>query len=188
MLQAISRAERLNMLPEDYKLRKQFLLKDCKEELQTILSVMKNNPYSSDLLEYSKSIQNEINDLGYFCIMPRPDSPNAVECYNRTLKFLKNITEEDCDMLAIDQYANIDIYDLLGETICLHHNKVRDLLLQFFPNTQEVNEELEKYKKYLEVFKKASKTSMTGDEAEILNKYFLKYQTRIIELRQRINL
>ena len=91
-------------------------------------------------------------------------------------------------MLAVDQYANIDVYDLLGKAVCLHHNKVRDLLLQFFSNTKEVNEELEKYKKYLEVSKKASKTSMTGDEAEILNKYFLKYQTKIIELRQRTTL
>ena len=188
MIQAISRAERLNMLPEDYKLRKQFLLKDCKEELRTLLSVMKNNQYSSDLLEYSKNIQNEINDLGYFCILPRPDSPNAMSVYERTLKFLKNITEEDCDMLAVDQYANIDVYDLLGEAVCLRHNKIRDLLLQFFPDTKEVEEELEKYKKYLEVFKKASVTSMTTDEADTLSKYFLKYQTKIIELRQRINL
>ena len=64
MIQAISRAERLNMLPEDYLLRKQFLLKDVKEELSLVISLVRNNPYSSDLKEYVKMIQNEINELG----------------------------------------------------------------------------------------------------------------------------
>ena len=116
MLQAISRAERLNMLPEDYFLRKQFLLKDVKEELSLIISLVRNNPYSSDLKEYVKGIQNEINDLGYFCILPRPESVNAIECYERTLKFLNTISEKDCISLSEDQYANIEITELKQRT------------------------------------------------------------------------
>lgn len=106
MLQAISRAERLNMLPQDYILRKQLILKDSKDELSLVISLLRNNPYSSDLLEYVKAVQNQINDLGYFCILPRPDSPNAEQCYERTLNFLNTISEKDCISLSADQYAN----------------------------------------------------------------------------------
>ena len=188
MLQAISRAERLNMLPEDYFLRKQFLLNDSKQELSLVISLIENNPYSSDLLEYVKMVQNQINELGYFCILPNPESPNANQCYQRTLVHMKFLTEKDCKNLANDQYHNIDIYDLLGEAICYHHNKVRDLLLQFLPNVEEVNKEFAKYEKYLAIFKKAQITSMTADEAEILNKYFIKYRSKIMELKERVTL
>ena len=188
MLQAISRAERLNMLPEDYCLRKQFLLKDIKEELSLIISLVRNNPYSSDLKEYVKMIQNEINELGFFCILPNPDSVNANQCYQQTLVHMKFLTEKDCKNIANDQYHDIDIYDLLGEAICLHHNKVRDLLLQFLPNEEEVNKEFAKYEKYLAIFKKAQLTSMTTDEAKILNKYFVKYKSKIMELKERVTL
>ena len=188
MIQGISRAERLNMLPEDYVLRKQFLLNDSKQELSLVISLIENNPYSSDLLEYVKMVQNQINELGYFGILPNPESPNANQCYQRTLVFLQTLTEKDCKNLANDQYHNIDIYDLLGEAICYHHNKVRDLLLQFLPNVEEVNKEFAKYEKYLAIFKKAQLTSMTTDEAEILNKYFIKYKNKIIELKERTTL
>ena len=109
MIQVISRAERLNMIPEDYFLRKQFLLKDVKEELSLVISLLRNNPYSSDLLEYVKCIQGEINELGYFCILPNPESPNANQCYQRTLVFLQTLTERDCKNLSLDQYNNIDV-------------------------------------------------------------------------------
>ena len=188
MLQAISRPERLNMLPQDYILRKQFLLRDIKEELSLVISLMRNNPYSSDLKEYVKCIQGEINELGFFCILPNPDSVNAERVYQQTLVHMQFLTDRDCRSLAADQYTNIDIYDLLGEAVCLHHNKVRDLLLQFFPNTKEVNEEFAKYEKYLAIFKKAQLTSLTGEETEILNKYFIKYKNKIIELKERTTL
>ena len=109
MLQAISRAERFAMLPKDYVLRKQFLLNDSKQELSLVISLMENNPYSSDLLEYVKAIQMEINELGYFCILPNPSSPNANQCYQRTLVFLQTLTERDCKNLSLDQYNNIDV-------------------------------------------------------------------------------
>ena len=188
MIQEISRAERLNMLPQDYILRKQFLLRDIKEELSLVISLLRNNPYSSDLKEYVKAIQNEINELGYFCILPRPESVNAIECYERTLKFLNTISEKDCISLAADQYNNIDIYDLLGEAICAHHNKVQDLLIQFLPKQELIDEEIAKYNKYLAVFEKAQLTSLTNDETEILNKYFVKYTHKITELKQRTTL
>ena len=188
MLQNISRAERLNMIPEDYKLRKQFLLKDCKEELQTILSVMKNNPYSSDLLEYSKSIQNEINDLGYFCIMPRPESVNAKECYERTLSFLNTISEKDCISLSADQYANIDVFDTLEKLMCKHINICNDLLIQFLPNKEKVDTEVREYNKIKNILSKAIVTSLTDDKTEVLSEYFIKYTHKITELKQRIAL
>ena len=188
MIQGISRPERFNMLPEDYFLRKQFILKDSKDELSLVISLLRNNQYSSDLLEYVKAVQNQINDLGHFCILPRPESVNAKECYERTLSFLNTISEKDCKSLAADQYNNIDIFDLLGEAICFHHNKVRDLLIQFLPDTEKVNTELAKYEKYLAIFKKAQLTSLTGEETEILNKYFIKYKNKITELKQRIAL
>ena len=105
MIQAISRAERLNMLPEDYCLRKQFLLRDIKEELSLIISLLRNNPYSSDLKEYVKAIQNEINELGYFCILPNPDSINAENVYQRTLIHMQFLTERDCKSLAAERRA-----------------------------------------------------------------------------------
>ena len=188
MLQNISRDERLNMLPEDYFLRKQFLLRDIKEELSLVISLMRNNPYSSDLKEYVKCIQGEINELGFFCILPNPDSVNAERVYQQTLVRMQFLTDRDCKSLAADQYTNIDIYDWLGEAICYHHNKTRDLLIQFMPNIEKVKEEIAKYEKYLAIFKKAKLTSMTTDEAEILNKYFIKYTTKITELKQRIAL
>ena len=188
MLQAISRAERLNMLPEDYCLRKQFLLKDIKEEMSLVISLVRNNPYSSDLKEYVKMIQNEINELGFSCILPNPDSVNANQCYQQTLVHMKFLTEKDYKNLANDQYHNIDIYDLLGEAICFHHNQVRDLLIQFLPDTEKVNTELAKYEKYLAIFKKAQLTSLTGEETEILNKYFVKYKSKIMELKERVTL
>ena len=188
MIQEISRAERLNMLPEDYFLRKQFLLNDSKQELSLVISLIENNPYSSDLLEYVKMVQNQINELGHFCILPNPESPNAKECYERTLNFLNTISEKDCISLSADQYNNIDIYDLLGEAICYHHNKTQDLLLQFMPNIEKIKEEIAKYEKYLAIFKKARLTSMTTDEAEVLNKYSIKYKNKIIELKERTTL
>ena len=188
MLQVLSRPERLNMLPEDYFLRKQLLLKDIKEELSLIISLVRNNPYSSDLKEYVKMIQNEINELGYFCILPNPDSINAENVYQRTLIHMQFLTERDCKSLAADQYNNIDIFDLLGEAICFHHNKVRDLLIQLLPDTEKVNTELAKYEKYLAVFKKAQITSLTNEETEILNKYFVRYKKKIIELKERVAL
>lgn len=188
MIQAISRAERLNMLPEDYCLRKQFLLRDIKEELSLIISLLRNNPYSSDLKEYVKAIQNEINELGYFCILPNPDSINAENVYQRTLIHMQFLAERDCKSLAADQYNNIDIYDLLGEAICAHHNKVQDLLIQFMPKQELIDEEIAKYNKYLAVFKKAQLTSLTNDETEILNKYFVKYKSKIMELKKRVTL
>ena len=188
MIQAISRAERLNMLPEDYCLRKQLILKDSKDELSLVISLLRNNPYSSDLLEYVKAVQNQINDLGYFCILPRPESVNAIECYERTLSFLNTISEKDCISLAADQYKIYDIYSLLGEAICAHHNKVQDLLIQFMPKQELIDEEIAKYNKYLAVFKKAQLTSLTNDETEILNKYFVKYAKKITELKQRTTL
>ena len=188
MLQAISRVERLNMLSEDYFLRKQFLLRDIKEELSLVISLIRNNPYSSDLKEYVKCIQGEINELGFFCILPNPDSVNTERVYQQTLVHMQFLTDRDCRSLAADQYTNIDIYDLLGEAICYHHNKVRDLLLQFLPNVEEVNKEFAKYEKYLAIFKKAQITSLTNDETEILNKYFVKYKTKIMELKERVTL
>jgi hypothetical protein len=184
MIQAISKAERLNMLPEDYFLRKQFLLKDIKEELSLVISLVRNNPYSSDLKEYVKMIQGEINELGFFCILPNPDSVNAERVYQQTLVHMQFLTDRDCRSLAADQYTNID----LGKAICLHYNKVRDLLLQFLPNEEEVNKEFAKYEKYLAIFKKARLTSMTTDEAEILNRYFVKYKSKIMELKERVTL
>ena len=109
MIQNISKAERFDMLPQDYILRKQFLLKDIKEEMSLVISLMRNNPYSSDLKEYVKMIQNEINELGFFCILPNPSSPNANQCYQRTLVFLQTLTERDCKNLSLDQYNNIDV-------------------------------------------------------------------------------
>ena len=188
MLQAISSQERLKMLPEDYFLRKQFLLKDIKEELSLVISLLRNNPYSSDLKEYVKMIQGEINELGFFCILPNPDSVNAENIYQRTLIHMKFLTEKDCRNLAMDQYNEIDIYDLLGEAICYHHNKTRDLLTQFMPNIEKAKEEFAEYEKYLAVFKKTQITSMTTNEAEILNKYFIKYKNKIIELKERTTL
>ena len=187
MLQTISSQERLNMLPQDYILRKQLTLKDSKDELSLVISLLRNNPYSSDLLEYVKAIQNQINDLGYFCILPRPNSVNAENIYQRTLIHLQSLTERDCEKLATDQYNEFDIYVLLDEAICYHHNKTVDLLIQFAPNIEKAKEELAKYEKYLAIFKKAQLT-MTADEAEILNKYFIKYTHRITELKQRIAL
>ena len=72
--------------------------------------------------------------------------------------------------------------------MCFHHNKVRDLLIQFLPDTEKVNTELAKYEKYLAIFKKAQLTSLTGEETEILNKYFIKYKNKIIELKERTTL
>ena len=186
MLQAISRAERLNMLPEDYCLRKQFLLKDIKEELSLVISLLRNNPYSSDLKEYVKMIQNEINELGYFCILPNPDSINAIECYERTLNFLNTISERDCISLSADQYANID--DTLRELMCKHINICSDLLIQFLPNKEKVETEVKEYKKIKNILSKAIVTSLTGDDTEVLSSYFIKYTHKITELKQRIAL
>ena len=188
MLQKISSHERLNMLPEDYFLRKQFLLRDIKEEISLVISLLRNNPYSSDLKEYVKEVQNEINELGLFCILPNPGSVDAENVYQRTLIHMKSLTERDCRNLAMDQYANIDIFSLLGEAICYHHNKVQDLLIQFMPKQELANEEIAKYNKYLAAFEKAQLTSLTGDEAEILNNYFVKYTHKIMELKERVAL
>lgn len=188
MLQAISRAERLNMLPEDYCLRKQFLLKDIKEEISLVISLMRNNPYSSDLLEYVKAIQMEINELGYFCILPNPSSPNAKECYERTLNFLNTISEKDCISLSADQYNNIDVFDTLGELMCKHINICNDLLIQFLPNKEKVDTEVRKYNKIKIILSKAIITSLTGDDTEVLSRYFIKYTHKITELKQRIAL
>ena len=188
MIQAISRAERLNMLPEDYVLRKQFLLNDSKQEISLVISLMRNNPYSSDLLEYVKAIQMEINELGYFCILPNPSSPNAKECYERTLSFLQSLTEDDCKNLSKDQYYNIDVFDTLGELVCKHINKVNDLLFQFIPEKEKIETEFKKYRKLILTFNKARITSLTSEDEEILNKYFIKYTNKITELKQRIAL
>ena len=188
MLQAISRAERLNMLPEDYCLRKQFLLKDIKEEISLVISLMRNNPYSSDLKEYVKAIQMEINELGYFCILPNPSSPNAKECYERTLNFLNTISEKDCISLSADQYNNIDVFDTLGELMCKHINICNDLLIQFLPNKEKVDTEVRKYNKIKIILSKAIITSLTGDDTEVLSRYFIKYTHKITELKQRIAL
>ena len=188
MIQGISKSERFAMLPEDYILRKQLILKDSKDELSLIISLLRNNPYSSDLLEYVKCIQNQINELGYFCILPNPGSPNANQCYQRTLKFLQTITNENCNSLAMDQYHNLDMFDTLGELVCKHINKVNDLLIQFLPKREEINEEIRKYKKLVIIFNKARITSITNSDEEILNKYFLKYKTRINELSQRCDI
>ena len=188
MLQAISRAERLNMLPEDYCLRKQFLLNDSKQELSLVISLLRNNQYSSDLLEYVKAVQNQINDLGHFCILPRPESVNAKECYERTLSFLNTISEKDCISLSADQYANIDVFDTLGKLMCKHINICNDLLIQFLPNKEKVETEIRKYNKIKVILSKASVTSLTGDDTEILSRYFIKYTHKITELKQRTTL
>ena len=185
MIQGISRAERLNMLPQDYILRKQLILKDSKDELSLVISLLRNNPYSSDLLEYVKTIQNQINDLGYFCILPRPSSVNAIECYERTLSFLQSLTEMTCRGLALDQYYNIDVFDTLGELVCKHINKVNDLLIQFIPEKEKIETELKEYRKLILIFNKARITSLTSEDEEILSRYFLKYKTKINDLSQR---
>ena len=56
------------------------------------------------------------------------------------------------------------------------------------PNIEKIKEEIAKYEKYLAIFKKARLTSMTTDEAEVLNKYFIKYKNKIIELKERTTL
>ena len=185
MIQSISKAERFAMLPQDYILRKQFLLKDSKEEISLVISLLRNNPYSSDLLEYVKCIQAEINELGYFCILPNPSSPNAKSVYERTLNFLNTISEKDCVSLSADQYANIDMFDTLGELVCKHINACNDLLIQFIPEKEKIKTEFRKYRKLIKIFNKARITSLTGDDEEILSKYFLKYKTRINDLSQR---
>ena len=188
MIQAISRAERLNMIPEDYCLRKQFLLKDIKEEISLVISLMRNNPYSSDLLEYVKAIQMEINELGYFCILPNPSSPNATECYERTLSFLNTISEKDCISLSADQYANIDVFYTLKELMCKNINTCNNLLIQFLPNKEKVETEIRRYNRIKIILSKAIITSLTGDDTEVLSKYFIKYTHKITELKQRIAL
>ena len=185
MIQGISKAERFAMLPEDYVLRKQFLLNDSKQELSLVISLMRNNPYSSDLKEYVKMIQNEINELGYFCILPNPSSPNAKECYERTLSFLQSLTEDDCKNLSKDQYNGIDVFDTLGELVCKHINKVNDLLIQFIPEKEKIETEFRKYRKLILIFNKARITSLTSEDEEILLRYFLKYKTKINDLSQR---
>ena len=185
MIQEISKAERFAMLPEDYLLRKQLLLNDSKQELSLVISLMRNNPYSSDLLEYVKMIQSEINELGYFCILPNPNSVNAKECYERTLNFLNTISEMTCRELSLDQYHNIDVFDTLGELVCKHINKVNDLLIQFIPEKEKIETELRKYRKLILIFNKARITSLTSEDEEILLRYFLKYKTKINDLSQR---
>jgi hypothetical protein len=185
MIQEISSPERLNMLPEDYFLRKQFLLKDIKEELSLVISLIENNPYSSDLKEYVKCIQGEINELGYFCILPNPESPNAYQCYQRTLVFLQTLTERDCRNLSLDQYNNIDVFDTLGELVCKHINICNDLLIQFLPNKEKVETEVREHRKLIKIFNKARITSLTSEDEEILSRYFLKYKTKINDLSQR---
>ena len=188
MIHSISKVERFTMLPEDYVLRKQLLLKDSKQELSLVISLLRNNPYSSDLLEYVKCIQQQINDLGYFCILHNPGSVNAKQCYERTLLFLQSLTEEDCKNLSMDQYNNIDVYDTLGSLVCKHANNCTDLLIKFLPNKEKVSEEIRKYNKLVLIFKKAQITSLTGDETEVLNKYFVKYKTKVMELKERTTL
>ena len=188
MIHAISRAERFAMPPADYILRKQFLLNDSKQELSLVISLIENNPYSSDLLEYVKAIQMEINELGYFCILPNPSSPNAKECYERTLSFLNTISEKDCISLSADQYANIDVFDTLRELMCKHINICNDLLIQFLPNKEKVDTEVRKYNKIKNILSKAIVTSLTGDDTEVLSRYFIKYTHKITELKQRIAL
>ena len=186
MIQAISRAERFAMLPEDYCLRKQFLLKDVREELSLIISLMRNNPYSSDLKEYVKCIQGEINELGYFCILPNPESPNANQCYQSTLVFLQTLTERDCRNLSLDQYNNIDVFYTLKELVCKNINICNDLLIQFLPNKEKVETEVRKYNKIKIILSKAIITSLTGDDTEVLSRYFIKYTHKITELKERI--
>ena len=188
MIHSISKVERFTMLPEDYILRKQLLLKDSKEELSLVISLLRNNPYSSDLLEYVKMIQNQINELGYFCILPNPESPNANQCYQRTLVFLQTITERDCRNLSLDQYNNIDVFDTLGSLVCKHAKKCSDLLIQFLPNKEEINEEIRKFEKLILIFNKARITSLSSDDEEILSRYFLKYKNKIKELKERTTL
>ena len=186
MIQAISRAERFAMLPEDYLLRKQLILKDSKDEMCLIISLLRNNnPYSSDLLEYVKMVQKQINDLGYLCILPRPDSPNAEQCYERTLVFLKSITERTCRDLALDQYNNIDVFYTLKELMCKNINICNDLLIQFIPEKEEIEKELRRYRKLIIIFNKARITSLTSEDEVILLRYFLKYKTKINDLSQR---
>ena len=88
----------------------------------------------------------------------------------------------------MDQYHNLDMFDTLGELVCKHINKVNDLLIQFLPKREEINEEIRKYKKLVIIFNKARITSITNSDEEILNKYFLKYKTRINELSQRCDI
>lgn len=185
MLQKISRVERIAMLPEDYLLRKQFLLNDSKQELSLVISLMRNNPYSSDLLEYVKMVQNQINELGYFCILPNPESPNAKECYERTLSFLQSLTEMTCRGLALDQYNGIDMFYTLRELMCKNINICNDLLIQFLPEKEKIETEFRKYRKLVLIFNKARITSLTSEDEEILSRYFLKYKTKINDLSQR---
>ena len=189
MIQEISKAERFAMLPEDYFLRKQLILKDSKDELSLVISLLKNNPYSSDLLEYVKAVQNQINDLGYFCILPRPESVNAKECYERTLSFLQSLTEDDCKNLSKDQYNGIDVFDTLGELVCKHANLTRDILIQFLPQKAQIEEEIRKYNKLKVIFSNAiALKALSNEDTDILNKYFIKYNTRIMELKEIIAL
>lgn len=185
MIQEISKAERFAMLPEDYLLRKQLILKDSKDEISLVISLLRNNPYSSDLLEYVKAVQNQINELGYFCILPNPDSVNAKECYERTLSFLQSLTEMTCRKLSLDQYNGIDVFDTLGELVCKHINKVNDLLIQFIPEKEKIETEFRKYRKLVLIFNKARITSLSNEDQEILSRYFLKYKTKINDLSQR---
>jgi hypothetical protein len=150
-----------------------------------IISLIRNNPYSSDLKEYVKMIQGEINELGYFCILPNPESPNAYQCYQRTLVFLQTLTERDCRNLSLDQYNNIDVFDTLRELVCKHINICNDLLIQFLPNKEKVETEFRKYRKLTLIFNKARITSLTSEDEEILLRYFLKYKTKINDLSQR---
>ena len=188
MIQAISRPERLNMLPEDYCLRKQLILKDSKDELSLVISLLRNNPYSSDLLEYVKAVQNQINDLGYFCILPRPESVNAIECYERTLRFLNTISEKDCISLAADQYNNINVFYTLKVLMCKNINICNDLLIQFLPNKEKVDTEVRRYNRIKIILSKAIVTSLTGDDTEVLSRYFITYANKITELKQRTTL
>ena len=185
MLQAISRAERFNMLPEDYFLRKQFLLKDVKEEISLIISLLRNNPYSSDLKEYVKCIQGEINELGFFCILPNPGSVNAENIYQKTLIFLQTLTERDCRNLSLDQYDNIDVFYTLEKLMCKNINTCNDLLIQFIPEKEKIETEFRKYRKLILIFNKARITSLTSEDEVILLRYFLKYKTKINDLSQR---
>ena len=185
MIQAISRAERLNMIPEDYYLRKQFLLKDIKEELSLVISLLRNNPYSSDLKEYVKCIQNEINELGYFCILPNPDSVNAKQCYQQTLVFLQALKERDCRNLSLDQYNNINMFYTLKKLVCKNIDVCGDLLIQFIPEKEKIETEFRRYRRLILIFNKARITSLTSEDEEILSRYFLKYKTKINDLSQR---
>ena len=185
MIQGISKAERFAMLPEDYFLRKQFLLNDSKQELSLIISLVRNNPYSSDLLEYVKMVQNQINELGYFCILPNPESPNANQCYQRTLVFLQSLTERDCRNLSLDQYNNINVFYTLKKLVCKNIDICNDLLIQFIPEKEEIEKEFRRYRKLILIFNKARITSLTSEDEVILLRYFLKYKTKINDLSQR---